>query len=257
MTQLKVQGKFYPLQHEEWLRACRELTPAQRDVLYFIRTLDPYGNGVELSAAEIARQLSAPERKVHRQTVSRALKELDVKRFIELELLTVKVTVKPKGYWCDETPGCDETPLVPGDTAVDHHAPRAIATHHPEPEPPSGKQSCTSKTYLDFIKTLSDGEREDFLKFAEAEAARLPKPPVLLSRWVERNSEELWAKFKASASKAGLENWGKHPQREEWLDKIRTLGFGSFIYESGDRDEERYQFYKWADGQNLIWGQES
>lgn len=29
----KIQGKFYPLQHEEWLYACRELTQAQRDVL--------------------------------------------------------------------------------------------------------------------------------------------------------------------------------------------------------------------------------
>ncbi|BAY67079.1 hypothetical protein NIES22_72230 (plasmid) [Calothrix brevissima NIES-22] len=27
----KIQERFYPLQHEEWLRAYRELTPAQRD----------------------------------------------------------------------------------------------------------------------------------------------------------------------------------------------------------------------------------
>jgi hypothetical protein len=34
MTQstTKIQGKFYPLQHEEWLYACRELTQAQRAV---------------------------------------------------------------------------------------------------------------------------------------------------------------------------------------------------------------------------------
>jgi hypothetical protein len=25
MTQTKIEGKFYPLQHEEWLRACQEL----------------------------------------------------------------------------------------------------------------------------------------------------------------------------------------------------------------------------------------
>ncbi|WP_375514260.1 hypothetical protein [uncultured Nostoc sp.] len=29
----KIPGKFYPLQHEEWLYACWELTQAQRDVL--------------------------------------------------------------------------------------------------------------------------------------------------------------------------------------------------------------------------------
>lgn len=78
----KIAGKFYPLQHEEWIRACQELTPSQRDVLYFIRTLDPYGNGVKISAAEIARQLSTPQKIVHRQTISRALKELVEREFI-------------------------------------------------------------------------------------------------------------------------------------------------------------------------------
>ena len=125
----KTQGKFYPLQHEEWLRACRELTKAELEVLYFIRTLDPRNSGIRITAAEIARQLSTPDRKVHRQTISRALKQLDTKGFIDLDLVEVQVKVKPKGYWCDETPavrtdtnsvyrhqGCDETPS-------------AIATH--------------------------------------------------------------------------------------------------------------------------------
>jgi hypothetical protein len=78
----KISGKFYPLQHDEWIRACQELTPSRRDVLYFIRTLDPYGNGVKITAAEIARQLSTPEKIVHRQTISRALKELVEREFI-------------------------------------------------------------------------------------------------------------------------------------------------------------------------------
>ncbi|MHC5731672.1 MAG: MarR family transcriptional regulator, partial [Nostoc sp.] len=73
----KIQGKFYPLQHDEWLKACLELTPAQKDVLYYIRTLDPYGDGVELSVSGIARQLSTENKEVHRSTVSRALKALD------------------------------------------------------------------------------------------------------------------------------------------------------------------------------------
>lgn len=63
MTQnhTKIQGKFYPLQHDEWLRACRDLTLySQRDVLYYIRTLDPYNQGVEINAGEMARQLSLP-----------------------------------------------------------------------------------------------------------------------------------------------------------------------------------------------------
>jgi DNA-binding MarR family transcriptional regulator len=78
----KIQGRFYPLQHEEWLKACRELTPAQRDVLYYIRTIDPYNQGIDVNCAEIARQLSGTERIVHRQTVSRALKTLIAKGYL-------------------------------------------------------------------------------------------------------------------------------------------------------------------------------
>ncbi|MCC5670729.1 MarR family transcriptional regulator, partial [Nostoc sp. CHAB 5784] len=145
----KIQGRFYPLKHEEWLKACRELTPAQRDVLYYIRTIDPYNQGIDINAAEVARQLSAPERIVHRQTVSRALKELDAKGFIDLELLQVRTKVKPKGLWCNDTPEfiedtdgvmmhprCDDAPMVCEDTdGVIMHprcndAPSAIATHH-------------------------------------------------------------------------------------------------------------------------------
>lgn len=78
----KIQGKFYPLQQEEWLYACRELTGAQLSVLYYIRTTDPYNYGIEINCAQIARLLSKPERTVHRQTVSRALKELVIKGYL-------------------------------------------------------------------------------------------------------------------------------------------------------------------------------
>ena len=76
------------------VRACQELTPSQRDVLYFIRTLDPYNTGLDITAAEIARQLSTPNHIVHRQTVSRALKELERLGFIDLELIRVNISKK-------------------------------------------------------------------------------------------------------------------------------------------------------------------
>ena len=143
MTKTKIQGKFYPLQHDEWLRACRELTPAQRDVLYFVRTLDPYGDGLDISIAEIARQLSTDKKTVHRSTVSRALKELDAKGFIDMELLMVKLNIKAKGVHCCDseaytlpfgnasgvrdaslraTQGASETTVLPTDNERDHDA---------------------------------------------------------------------------------------------------------------------------------------
>lgn len=135
MTQnnTKIKGAFYPLQHEEWLRACRELTPSQRDLLYYLRTLDPYSNGIEINCAEIARQLSSDQRQVHRQTISRALKELEAKGFINTEILVAQVTISPKGIWCGETPGCDEIPQgVSGhhsgssDTERDRYTPTGV-----------------------------------------------------------------------------------------------------------------------------------
>jgi hypothetical protein len=38
MTQ-KIERKFYPLQHDEWVRACNELPLAQQDVLYCLQTV--------------------------------------------------------------------------------------------------------------------------------------------------------------------------------------------------------------------------
>ena len=90
--QSKIEGKFYPLQHEEWIKACKELSPAAKDVLYYIRTSDPYSNGVELTAAAIARDLDC-----NRSTVSRAFKELDAKGYVDMEILVAKLRVTGKG----------------------------------------------------------------------------------------------------------------------------------------------------------------
>jgi DNA-binding transcriptional ArsR family regulator len=78
MTQARIQGKFYPLQHEEWLRVCKELTPSQIDVLYFIRTLDPNGESLLPRVTEIAKVL-----KLDKATVSRALKTLGQQGYID------------------------------------------------------------------------------------------------------------------------------------------------------------------------------
>lgn len=84
--------KFYPLEHNEWLDACKQLTPSEKDVLYYIRTLDPYSKGIKINASEIGDRLG-----VNRSTVSRALKTLDVKGFIDLEILMANVVIKSGG----------------------------------------------------------------------------------------------------------------------------------------------------------------
>jgi DNA-binding MarR family transcriptional regulator len=212
MTDTKIQGKFYPLQHEEWLRACRELTPAQRDVLYYLRTLDPYSTGMEVSPARIAKDLSTPEKPVHRSTVGRALKALDEKGFVDMELLKVKVHVLTKGLHCcdeatscTEATSCDEATLLPDGNLGDRDATCAIATqlarsprnkHEPEASP--DKDSSTpkiNKTYLDFIDSLSEEERAKFLEFCEEKAKNLSQPVNDIEAWL------------AHTTKAGKNRW--------------------------------------------------
>ncbi|MCC5604646.1 hypothetical protein [Nostoc favosum] len=116
------------------------------------------------------------------------------------------------------------------------------------------------KTYSDFKKTLSEGERENFIEFAKKKAAQLPNPPQLPQRWIEKNFDELrsqWYKSTGQVSPAQSSKWEADPRRQEWLDKIRSLGFAAFIYESKDLDKERKEFYEWANSNNLIWGDET
>ncbi|WP_414552512.1 MarR family transcriptional regulator [Anabaena sp. CCY 0017] len=273
----QISGKFYPLQRDEWLKACKELTPRELQVLYYLRTTDPYSNSFQISAAQIARDLSTNDKKVHRQTISRALKSLDAKGFIDIELIEIQVNITPKGYWCNE---CIST--VSGHTTLDHHTPGAIATHHPgsphttldhhtpgviathqaQSETLAQQESHNSKinkTYLDFIDSLSEQEREEFLKFGEQKAAQLPHPPQLPRRWIETNWQELsaqWYKSKGQSSPAQNSKWETDPRRQEWLDKIRSLGFAAFICENGSLDKQRKEFYQWANSHNLIWGDE-
>lgn len=224
----KIEGKFYPLKLEEWLKACRKLKPAELKVLYYIRTADPYSNGIRLNAAAIARDLSTEADKVSRQTVSRAIKNLDKLGYIDMEPIEFNVRILGKGTLvCEDTEVCgdtmldQETPLVCTDTIVDRHTPQAIATHHPQTESitTEGFQTPkTIKTNEDLIKTLSEEplEREKkFVLFKESlseeefnsfwdyamntalsfkesmttTAIRLPES------WIKKNHQELYNQF--------------------------------------------------------------
>jgi DNA-binding MarR family transcriptional regulator len=81
MTLNRIQGKFYPLQSEEWLETVKQLTHSELKILYYIRSLDPYNKGISITPIEIAKDLSTEKSKMHRSTVGRALKSLDNKGF--------------------------------------------------------------------------------------------------------------------------------------------------------------------------------
>ncbi|MGL4375429.1 MAG: helix-turn-helix transcriptional regulator [Microcoleaceae cyanobacterium] len=174
MTQAKIEGKFYPLQHKEWIKVCKELSSGARDVLYFIRTADPYSNGVEVTAAAIAKELG-----VNRSTVSRALKELDSKGYIEMEIVSAKVAVTGKGLLETATDECcknAEGVAKMQQPKQNRNKPRKNATSHAKMHHESAElQHTTSETLTkqefqpsktlqtkkDFFQTLSESEERE------------------------------------------------------------------------------------------------
>ena len=85
-------ARHYRLTCDEWLRACTELKPAEMKVLYYLRTLDPWGDkNLEIGVTDIAKVL-----KCNKGTVSRALKALDASGWIDLEINTATVKLHTK-----------------------------------------------------------------------------------------------------------------------------------------------------------------
>jgi hypothetical protein len=116
----------------------------------------------------------------------------------------------------------------------------------------------TKQTYQNFLSDLSNGERENFEKFALDKANRLPNAPTLPQKWIEVHFEELrsqWEKSQGKVSATQSSKWENHPEREEWLEKIRNLGQFGFFAKSEAEEKERKEFYKWADSKNLVWGE--
>jgi hypothetical protein len=147
-------AKYYRLTNEEWLRVVHDLKPAERDVLYYIRTLDPFGTlELELGVREMADTLGC-----NPGTVSRALKVLDQKGYIELDLVTVRVRIKN----CNEVLSTDNTVAYrQHDRSVDNTHDRettpVISRQHPRspnssPDAGFKNEQCTNNNSGEFVK---------------------------------------------------------------------------------------------------------
>ncbi|MCC5609762.1 MarR family transcriptional regulator [Nostoc sp. CHAB 5834] len=257
----KVSGKFYPLQNTEWVKACKELTHTQLSVLYYLRSADPYSNGMKIRASRIADELQ-----ISRQAVYKAIDALSEKEYIEKEDVEYSLKLRSRGCLCDSlenrpqlsTDGdnCQLTATVvnvgrqlstDGDSCK-RRATVVNAGRQPEAETLVEEESQSSKinkTYSDFKKTLSEGEREEFLKFGEKKAAQLPNPPTLPQRWIETNWEELaaqWYKSKGQSSPVQNAKWETDPRTRNWLAIIEETG-NPLEFAS---DNEKIDFIKWC-----------
>lgn len=208
--------KFYKFTHQDYL-ATLQLKPAEKDLLFYIRTIDPFNDGCEFKISEVAEVIGR-----NKGTISRALRELGKRGFINMEIVSVRVKVTPA--IADELPpnGSPEKPpeeppeqfreVVPTQLELSPHnlddphttfeTPTQLSEpphNFGDPEPAPDKPSKPSKTYSDYLRllqTLSDeAQRERFLNFCHRKASQLPQPVQMIDKWIFKNFDFLKAQF--------------------------------------------------------------
>ncbi|AFY51339.1 hypothetical protein Nos7524_5649 (plasmid) [Nostoc sp. PCC 7524] len=238
---MKIDGKFYPLQNSEWVKICKSLTKSQISILYYVRSLDPYGNGMKIRASKIAEDLGITKR-----AVNAAIAVLEEKGYINLEDIDYSVKVSAGGCLCLEKLGAEETsePIFDCDTTPtvtqvgtefptqeqnfplekknshlgtefpdrEQNFPTENRISHQEPEVPTEQEpqdSKINKTYSEFINTLSEEERANFLEFCEEKTKNLSKPVNDIEAWLAHTNkagknrwEVYYEKFVAATQKA-------------------------------------------------------
>ncbi|KYC34886.1 hypothetical protein WA1_50125 [Scytonema hofmannii PCC 7110] len=202
---------------EDWEECCKTLNPAEIKVFIWIRASDPYGDrDLEINCSELGKRLG-----LHKSSVSRALRSLDEKKLIEIELEQVRVKQKISNrrltLLCKEENGSEREKIEEKETvapaqrkmhqrnskrtSATQDAPVQQQTHQcntQRTESSHSKDSSTPQTiqtYSDFIQTLSDEERASFLNFCLEKTKNLSQ---------EVNDIEAWL---AHTTKAGQNRW--------------------------------------------------
>ena len=129
------------------------------------------------------------------------------------------------------------------------------------PKPPKTKASSdspdsSSNSYQSFSNSLSNSQRENFLSFCQQQANQLPKPPVLVKKWVQSNWEELrslWCKKSPDVAylsgDTSQQDWTNHPRFNRWKRRLECQYQARdflVLLNNGGTEEERRAFARWA-----------
>jgi hypothetical protein len=262
MTQ-KIEGKFYPLTPEigQKLRAAK-LTAAEWRLWCYLIEIDPFGEQYKdlPDTLTILKEVG-----ISKPTFYRAIAKFQKLNLFDFQdkgfsfrNLTRVSKIKPDSQKGDNR-FKNETENLKNETDFSKLRQVSQKRENQSPKLLPYKASSSpkiSKTYLDFIDSLSEGEREKFLEFGLKKARELPKPPTLPQKWVERNFKELYAEFLRQPSEAiaTSQDWANHPQREEWIAEMREKGEWAFFLQVPKPEQpERQAFRDWANANNLIW----
>jgi hypothetical protein len=120
----------------------------------------------------------------------------------------------------------------------------------------SDSPDSSSNSYQSFSLSLSDSQRENFLAFCQQQANQLPKPPVLVKKWIQRNWEELrglWCKKSPEvvylSGDTSQQDWTYHPRFNRWKRRLECQYQAPYfitLLKNGGTEEERRAFARWA-----------
>jgi len=274
MSGVELSG-FYQTPNHMAVKAIQaKLTSADWCVWSYLQMLDPFGDRfVDIpNPQQIAEIVGLSEK-----SVKRSIHKLEELGFYDTQIIAMKgKNLAGKAVRADKKPdkvvpektklskpgqSCPEKDkVVPEKTKLSQKR-QSCPNEAPEPAPSKASEvPHTIQTYKTYTDSLSESERESFLEFGKKKASELPKPPTLISNWIKTHWEDLrsqWEKSQGKVSASQSSKWDNHPQRKEWLEKIRQLGPAGFQAEDMPNQKIRREFYVWADANNLIWGNEA
>lgn len=217
--QSKIEGKFYPLQNEEWLSVAKKLTHSELLVLYHLRTLEPFGNKLtESSTKDVAEATGISQRSVQRALIKLADLEL-----IDLHIQKFAFKLRSQSQASDIDVA---TGMTVGDSAVASASPvspksqgcrakvKAVAEKsglsRSSSETVTASEFHGSKTSSDSYKTnqtlseatrernlavwknLEESDRMEIRCYARSVAIpKLPIKPTLEENWIASHCDEL------------------------------------------------------------------
>ncbi|MEO1801064.1 MAG: hypothetical protein AAFR62_11680 [Cyanobacteria bacterium J06629_2] len=139
---------------------------------------------------------------------------------------------------------------------------RVVETATNAPTKPSKNKASSdsldssSNSYQSFSNSLSQSQRENFLSFCQQQANQLPKPPVLVKKWIQRNWKELrglWCKKSPDVAylsgDKSQQDWYSHPRFNRWKRRLECQYQARdflVLLNNGGTEEERRAFARWA-----------
>ena len=253
MSNKKVQGKFYPLQHQEFLKLNQLLTQSELSVYLWLKTNDPFGGKlIEADTQKISEDLG-----ISRRSVQRALVKLQREELIELVISKFKYRLKSQSASqnANNFEVKDDlkvaTPESPDDSKIALTTSVSLQRHQDRsgdrkivsttPVSPSSSETFSekefqtpkiSKTYIDFKKTLSEDESENFLKFVKEAIKNFREPVQDIQAWL------------ASKTKAGQNRWEVYYQKYKGENKASKLDSDSGSVENDARKKAIFNYQK-------------